>query len=72
MLKAVAANWNNEWTLEQIKCVQERYHTLFRVTCQRKQKLTGTPNFDSTSNLEPNTAEQQTKQYQDIRFQTPP
>ena len=72
MLKAVKANWNDEWSIKQIKWVEQQYKTLSRITCERKQELTGIPDFDSTSNPEPNTAEQQTQQYQDIRFQTQP
>ncbi len=51
MLKAVEADWNNKWTLEQIKWVEERYDTLSRTTRKRKQQLTGIPNLDSPSNL---------------------
>ena len=54
MLEAVAAEWNDEWTLEQIKWVEKRYHALSTVTRQRKQELTGTQNFDSASNPETN------------------
>ena len=32
MLKAVEAEWNNKWTLEQIKWVEERYDILSRTT----------------------------------------
>ncbi len=63
MLKAVEADWNNKWTLEQIEWVEERYHSLSRTTRKQKQQLTGIPNSDSTSNLETNT--------QNIWFQTP-
>ena len=63
MLEAVAAEWNDEWTLEQIKWVEKRYHALSTVTRQRKQELTGTQNFDSASNPETN--------IQNTRFQTP-
>ena len=77
ILKAVKADWNNKWTLEQIEWVEERYDPLSRTTRKRKQELTGTPNLPS--NLEPNTAnsrglslEPQTQQFQDIKFETPP
>lgn len=37
MLKAVVeVNWNDEWTLKQIRWVEARYDTLFRFTCKRK------------------------------------
>ena len=79
ILKAVEADWNNKWTLEQIKWVEERYNSLSRITCKRKQQLIGITNFDSPGNPEPHTAnsrgflvEPQTQQFQDIRLQTPP
>ena len=52
MLEAVAAEWNDEWTLEQIKWVERRYRALSTITRQRKQQLTGIPNPDSLSNPE--------------------
>ncbi|MCJ1346234.1 hypothetical protein MMC31_004449 [Peltigera leucophlebia] len=72
MLEAVAAEWNNKWTLEQIEWVEERYHSLSRATRKRKQELTGIPHLDSASNPELNTAGQGTQQYQDMGYQTPP
>ena len=63
MLKAVEADWNNKWTLEQIEWVEERYHSLSRTTRKRKQQLTGILNSDSVSNPETN--------IQDNGFQTP-
>ena len=78
MLEAVQAGWNNKWTLEQIEWVEERYHSSFRTTRERKQQLAGIPNLDSPSNPEPHTAnsrgllvEPQT-QFQDMRFQIAP
>ena len=55
MLKAVEAEWNDEWTLKQIKWVEKRYKKLSRITHERKQELTGIINPDFTSNLEPST-----------------
>ncbi len=52
MLKVVETNWNNEWTIEQIQWVERQYKTLFKITCKRKQELTGISDVDSTSNLE--------------------
>lgn len=79
MLKAVEAYWNDKWTIEQVKWVERQYKTLSSITRERKQELTGIPNFNSASNLGPNTAnsrglsvEPQTQWFQDIRFQTLP
>ena len=72
MLTSVAVDWNNECTLEQIKCVKQYYQTLSRVTCERKQELTSTPDFDSASNPKFNTADQKSQKYQEIRYQTLP
>ncbi len=68
MLEAIAANWYDDWTLEQIKWVEKCYHIFSTVTYKCKQKLTGIPHLKSTSNLELNTAGQRTQQFQDIRF----
>ena len=51
MLKTVKAKWNDEWTLKQIKWVEERYNILSRTTRKRKQELTGIINFNSAGNL---------------------
>ena len=51
MLKAVKAKWNDEWTLEQIKWVEERYNILSKTTRKCKQELTGIINFNSAGNL---------------------
>ena len=59
MLKAVEAEWNDEWTLEQIKWVEKHYDTLSRITRKRKQELTGITNFESAGNLESTTANPQ-------------
>ena len=79
MLKAVEAKWNNKWTLEQIKWVEERYDILSKTTRKRKQELTGITNFESAgnlgstaANLQGLSAEPRTQPFQDIRFQAPP
>ena len=54
MLEAIATDWYNEWTLEQIKWVEKHYHTLSTVTRQRKQELTGISYLDSASNPKTN------------------
>ena len=61
MLEAVAAEWNNKWSLEQIEWAEERYHSLSRTTRKRKQKLTGIPHLNSAGNPELNTAGQETQ-----------
>ena len=59
MLKAVKAEWNDEWTLEQIIWVERRYDKLSRITRKRKQELTGITNSESIGNLESTTANSQ-------------
>ena len=56
MLEAIAAEWNNQWTLEQIEWVEERYDSWSRTTRKCKQQLTSIPNLDSFSNSELYTA----------------
>lgn len=63
MLKAIAADWYDEWTFKQIKLVKKRYYALSTVTRQCKQELTDIPYLNSTSNPETN--------IQDTRFQIP-
>lgn len=52
ILKAVEVNKNNELTLKQIKQIEQQYNILSKIIYQYKQKLTSTPNFNSTSNPE--------------------
>ncbi len=54
MLEAVTAKWKNKWSLEQIKWVEECYHSLSRATWKQKQQLTGIPNSDFASNPKTN------------------
>lgn len=77
MLEAVAAEWYDEWTLEQIQWVERHYKALSRITRDRKQELTGISDVNSASNLEPDTkdslglwAEPQIQPSPDIRFPT--
>ncbi len=72
MLETIAADWYDEWTLKQIKWIEERYHTLSRITHKCKQELTVILHLNSASNHELNTARQGTQQFQDKRYQTPP
>ncbi len=52
MLKIVEANWNGEWTIEQIQWTEWQYKTLSRITRKCKQELTGILDVDCTTNLE--------------------
>lgn len=42
MLKTIEADWYDMWTLDQIKWVENRYHTLSRHTLKHKQELMDT------------------------------
>ena len=78
MLEVLIAEWNNKWTLEQIKYVEECYDSLSRTTRKHKQQITGIPNFDYLSNAKHYVtnsrdvlieSQLQIQQFQDNRFQ---
>ena len=73
MLKAVAFEWNDKWTLKQINWAERQEHTLFRITRIRKQELTNiveSNNSDivTAANSRDLTANSRTF-YQNIRLQ---
>lgn len=49
MLKAIQADWNNKWILEQIEWIEDYYDGLSKVICKCKQQLTIILNLESPS-----------------------
>ncbi len=49
MLNIIRFDWNNAWTLNQIKWIEKRYETLSRVIKKRKHELDDTFNFDDVT-----------------------
>jgi hypothetical protein len=49
MLKIIRFDWNNVWTFEQIKWIENHYETLSRVIKKRKHEINDTSNSDDTT-----------------------
>jgi hypothetical protein len=49
MLKNIRFDWNNVWTFEQIKWVENHYEFLSRVIKKRKHEINDTSNLDDTT-----------------------
>jgi hypothetical protein len=49
MLKIIRFDWNNIWTFEQIKWVENHYEFLSRVIKKRKHEINDTSNLDDTT-----------------------
>ncbi len=49
MLKIIRFDWNNIWTFEQIKWIENHYEFLSRVIKKRKHEINDTSNLDDTT-----------------------
>jgi hypothetical protein len=49
MLNVVHVEWNNVWTFDQIKWIENRFEILFRLTRKRKHELDDISNFDDVT-----------------------
>jgi hypothetical protein len=49
MLKIIRFDWNNIWTFEQIKWIENHYESLSRVIKKRKHEINDTSNLDDTT-----------------------
>jgi hypothetical protein len=49
MLKIIRFDWNNVWTFEQIKWIENHYESLSRVIKKRKHEINDTSNLDDTT-----------------------
>jgi hypothetical protein len=52
MLKIIRFDWNNIWTFEQIKWIENHYETLSRVIKKRKHEINDISNLDETYSFE--------------------
>ncbi len=74
MLKAIQSEWNNKWTLDQIKWVEDRFSTMSRITRKRQLELTAptTSNVVSETTIAHSQGQSiQGQSIQDATFQTP-